>query len=162
MVSQRSIFDFLLRRVGGALIVQCIFAGSPTTKPANAVRGEQRGLTPRGCRNVGNEVAACASCVDAAGSRPGLYASIAEVVSSACATRSARAQARANARLVQSICLDCQALTSPAPSNTFPLSCNRYRSPSVSLTHNLISSLCAGDITILRQNRSLSADLPEL
>lgn len=47
----------------------------------------------------------------------GLRASTAEVVSSACAKRPARAQGRANARPVQSICPDCEALTSPALSN---------------------------------------------
>jgi hypothetical protein len=124
----------------------------------NAVRGEQRGLTPGGSRSAGNEDAACASCVGAVGSPSGLCASIAEVVSSACATRPARAQARANARLAQSICLDYEALTSLAPSNTFPLSCNRYRSSSASLIHNLISFLCVRVITIMRQNYFWSTD----
>jgi hypothetical protein len=143
-------------------IVQCSVADSPTTKSMDAVRGEQLGFTPGDSRNVGNEAAACASYVDAVGSPSGLCASIAEVVSSACATRPPRAQARANARLVQSICLDYQALTSPAPSNTFPLSCNRYRSSSSSLIRNLISFICVRVITIMRQNYFWSADPPEL
>jgi hypothetical protein len=120
--------------------------------------GRTARFTPGNSRNAGNEDAACASCVDAVGSPSGLCASIAEVVSSACATRPARAQAGANARLAQSICLDYEALTSPAPSNTFPLSYNRYRSSSASLIHNLISFLCVRVITIMRQNYFWSAD----
>jgi hypothetical protein len=82
----------------------------------------------------------------------GLRALTAEVVSSACATRPALAQARANARPVQSICPDCEALASPVPNNTIPLSCNQYHSSSASLIHNLISFCCVRVIMIMRQN----------
>src|ERR1700693_4133489 len=80
------------------------------------------------------------------------FASTAEVVSSEAARNSGLAQVRATARLVQSIFLFLEVPTSRAPSNTTPLTCNRYCSSNVLPIHHLISFLRVRVIMIMWRN----------